>query len=182
MEEKIIDPREPNNERQADGMRTAQLTFKLNHTMPYTPEYNKVLHELFPDNLGEGSMVFAPLTLMLSKEVKIGRNVIVMGGCLMMSAGGITIDDDVMIAANVQLITNNHDMYERNLLRCKPIHIKRGAWIGAGASIMPGVTVGRYAAVGAGSIVTHDVPDYAIVVGSPAKVIRYLEKEKFPQD
>ena len=182
MDEKIIDPRESNNERQADGMRTAQLTFKLNHTMPYTPEYNKVLHELFPDNLGEGSMVFAPLTLMLSKEVKIGRNVIVMGGCLMMSAGGITIDDDVMIAANVQLITNNHDMYERNLLRCKPIHIKRGAWIGAGASIMPGVTVGRYAAVGAVSIVTHDVPDYAIVVGSPAKVIRYLEKKKFPQD
>ena len=182
MEEKIIDPREPNNERQADGMRTAQLTFKLNHTMPYTPEYNKVLHELFPDNLGEGSMVFVPLTLMLSKEVKIGRNVIVMGGCLMMSAGGITIDDDVMIAANVQLITNNHDMYERNLLRCKPIHIKRGAWIGAGASIMPGVTVGRYAAVGAGSIVTHDVPDYAIVAGSPAKVIRYFEKKKFPQD
>ncbi|MDE6652065.1 MAG: acyltransferase, partial [Paramuribaculum sp.] len=152
MEEKIIDPRVPNNNRQADGIRTAQLTFKLNHTMPYTSEYNEALRELFPDNLGEGSMVFAPLTMMLSREVKIGRNVIVMGGCLMMSAGGITIDDDVMIAANVQLITNNHDMYDRNLLRCKPIHIKRGAWIGAGASIMPGVTVGRYAAVGAGSI------------------------------
>ena len=142
MVEKIIDPRVPNNDRKAEGIRTAQLTFKLNHTMPYTPEYNEVMHELFPDNLGEGSIVFAPLTLMLSREVKIGKNVIVMGGCLMMSAGGITIDDDVMIAANVQLITNNHDMYDRNLLRCKPIHIKRGAWIGAGASIMPGVTVG----------------------------------------
>ena len=46
MEEKIIDPREPNNDRQADGMRTARLTFKLNHTMPYTDEYNAVLKEL----------------------------------------------------------------------------------------------------------------------------------------
>ena len=182
MEEKIIDPRVPNNDRQADGIRTAQRTFKLNHTMPYTPEYNEVLHELFPDNLGEGSLVMAPLTMMLSREVKIAKNVMIMGGCLMMSAGGITIDDDVMIAANVQLITNNHDMYDRSLLRCKPIHIKRGAWIGAGASIMPGVTVGRYAVVGAASVVTHDVPDYAIVVGSPAKVVKHLEKEKFPNE
>ncbi|MDE7418976.1 MAG: acyltransferase [Muribaculaceae bacterium] len=177
MKEKIIDPRVPDNDRQADGIRTAQLSFKLNHTMPYTTEYN-----VFPDNLGEGSVVHAPLTMMLSREVKIGKNVIIMGGCLMMSAGGITIDDDAMIAANVQLITNNHDMYDRSLLLCKPIHIKRGAWIGAGATIMPGVTVGRYAAVGAGSIVTHDVPDHAIVVGSPAKVIRYLEEDKFPND
>lgn len=179
MEERIIDPREPNSERTQDGMRTAQLTFRLNHTMPYTEEYNKVLHELFPDNLGEGSMVMSPLTLMLSKEVKIGKNALIMGGCLMMSAGGITIDDDVMIAANVQLITNNHDMYERSLLRCKPIHIKKGAWIGAGSTILPGVTIGKYAAVGAGSIVTKDVPDYCIAIGSPAKVIRTLEKERF---
>ena len=151
MEEKIIDPREPNNDRQADGMRTARLTFKLNHTMPYTDE----------------------------REVKIGKRVMIMNNCLMMSAGGITIDDDVMIAANVQLITNNHDPYDRHLLHCKPVHICRGAWIGAGSSILPGVTVGEYAIVGAGSIVTKDVPPYAVVVGSPARVVKYLDKEKF---
>ncbi len=182
MEEKIIDPREPNNDRQADGMRTARLTFKLNHTMPYTDEYNAVLKELFPDNLGEGSLVMAPLTLMLSREVKIGKRVMIMNNCLMMSAGGITIDDDVMIAANVQLITNNHDPYDRHLLHCKPVHICRGAWIGAGSSILPGVTVGEYAIVGAGSIVTKDVPPYAVVVGSPARVVKYLDKEKFLSD
>ena len=174
MEEKVIDPRIPDNDRQADGMRTARLTFKLNHTMPYTDEYNAVLK-------GEGSMIMAPLTLMLSREVKIGKRVMIMNNCLMMSAGGITIDDDVMIAANVQLITNNHDPYDRLLLHCKPVHICRDAWIGAGSSIMPGVTVGEYAIVGAGSIVTKDVPPYAVVVGSPAKVIKYLDKEKFVQ-
>lgn len=47
---------------------------------------------------------------------------------------------------------------------------------------MPGVTIGRYAAVGAASVVTHDVPDYAIVIGSPAKVVRYLEEDRFPKD
>ncbi len=181
MEEKIIDPRQPNAERSAEAKRTAQLVFRLNHTMPNTDEYMAVLRELFPDNLGEGSMVFAPLTLMLSNEVKIGKRVVVMNGCLMMSAGGITIDDDALIAANVQLISNNHDPYDRHLLVCKPVHIGKGAWIGAGSTILPGVTVGDYAIVGAGSIVTKDVPPYAVAVGSPAKVIKYLDKEKFKE-
>ncbi len=149
--------------------------------MPHTPEYKALVQELFGE-FGEGSKIMPMINVVRGREVKIGRNCSILNNVLFMAAGGITIGDGAMIAANAQLITNNHDMYERNLLRCKPIHIKRGAWIGAGASIMPGVTVGRYATVGAGSIVTHDVPDYAIVVGSPAKVIRYLEKEKFPQD
>ena len=96
-----------------------------------------------------------------------------------MARGGITIDDNVQIAANVQLLSNNHDPYDRQILTCKPIHIKEGAWIGAGASIMSGVTIGKYAIVGAASVVTHDVGDYEVVVGSPAKVLKTLDKEKF---
>lgn len=179
MKEQIIDPRQLDPERQADIKRTAQLVFKLNHTMPHTDEYNTVLKELFPDNLGEESMVFAPLTMIRSKDVRIGKHVVVMNGCLMMSSGGITIEDDAMIAANVQLISNNHDPYDRPLLLCRPIHIGHGAWIGAGSTILPGVTVGEYAIVGAGSVVTKDVPAYAVAAGSPAKVIKYLDKSRF---
>ena len=83
------------------------------------------------------------------------------------------------MAANVQLLSNNHDEYDRQVLTCKPIHIKKGAWIGAGASILAGVTVGEYAIVGAGAIVTKDVPDYAVVVGSPARVVKTLDENKF---
>ncbi len=97
----------------------------------------------------------------------------------MMSRGGITIEDDVMIAANVSLISNNHDLYDRQVLICKPIVIKKGAWIGAGAAILPGVTVGKYAVVGAASVVTHDVPDYAVVVGNPARVTKVLDESRF---
>ena len=57
-----------------------------------------------------------------------------------------------------------------SMLLCKPIVIKQGAWIGAGASIMAGVTIGKYAIVGAASVVTHDVGDYDVVVGSPARI------------
>ena len=60
-------------------------------------------------------------------------------------------------------------------------HIKKGAWIGAGVSILPGVTVGKYAIVGAGAIVTKDVPDYSVAVGVPAKVVKTLDKDKFPK-
>ena len=79
---------------------------------------------------------------------------------------------DVQIAANVQLLSNNHDPYDRQVLTCRPVRICKGAWIGAGASILPGVTVGRHAIVGAASVVTHDVEDYAVVAGCPAKTLR----------
>ncbi|MBD5305171.1 MAG: hypothetical protein HDS12_02610 [Bacteroides sp.] len=97
-----------------------------------------------------------------------------MPGCLMMSAGGITIDDGAMIAANVQLISNNHDLYERQVITCKPVHIGKNAWIGAGATILPGVTVSDNAVVGAVSVVTKDVAPDTIVAGNPAKLIKAI--------
>ena len=157
----------------------AQMMFRLNHTMPRTQEYNALLKELLEDRIGEGSMIAAPIAGSAIDRLVIGKNVYINSGSLLMARGGITIEDDVLIAANVQLISNNHDPYDRAVLTCKPVMIKQGAWIGAGASIMPGVTVGKYAIVGAASVVTHDVPDYAVAVGNPAKVIRQLEKDKF---
>ena len=96
-----------------------------------------------------------------------------------MARGGIVIEDDVQIAANVQLITNNHDLYDRQVLTCQPIVLKKGAWIGAGVTILPGITIGKYAVIGAASVVTHDVGDYEVVVGNPAKCIKRLEPEEF---
>jgi acetyltransferase-like isoleucine patch superfamily enzyme len=96
-----------------------------------------------------------------------------------MARGGVTLEDDVMVAANVQILTNNHDPYKREILTCKPVLIKQGAWIGAGASIMPGITIGKYAIVGAASVVTHAVPDYGVAVGNPARVVKTLDPDKF---
>ena len=178
MEEKRIDCSNQTPEELALAKEQAQTLFKLNHTMPYTEEYDALVKELFP-TIGEGSRVNTPLTGVRFNEVKIGKNCVIMNGCLMMSAGGITIEDGAMIAANCQLISNNHDPYERCVITCKPVQIKKGAWIGAGSTILPRVTVGKYAIVGASSTVTKDIPDYAVAVGSPAKVIKYLDKEKF---
>lgn len=151
----------------------ARLLFRFNTTMPGTEEYDRLMHDLFPA-MGEGSRVGTPLSGVRFHNVRIGRNVIVMPGCLMMSAGGITIEDGAMIAANVQLISNNHDLYERYVITCKPVIIGRNAWIGAGATILPGVTVGENAVVGAASVVTHDVEADTIVAGNPARFIKRI--------
>lgn len=151
----------------------ARLIFEFNHTMPGTSEYNELMHRIFP-GMGEGSVVNAPLSAVRPNNVRIGKNVVVMPGCLMMSAGGITIDDGALIAANVQIISNNHDLYERNIITCRPVRIGRNAWIGAGATILPGVTIGDNAVVGAASVVTKDVAADTIVVGNPAKFLKRI--------
>ena len=158
----------------AEGIRCAQLCFKINHTMPMTEEYNRLVSELFMGNIGEGSRVMSPLTVVRGNRVKIGRNVVVMNNSLFMAAGGITIEDDVMVAANVQLISNNHDLYDHQILTCKPVRLKRNCWIGAGATILPGITVGENAVVAAGAVVTKDVEDNMVVGGNPAKIIKHI--------
>ena len=177
MEELRVDMRERTPEEQAMYDRQAQLMFRLNQTLPRTPEYMAVLKELFEDRLGEGSYVASPIAGAAMEKLVIGKNCFINGHFLAMSRGGITIEDNVQIAANVQLISNNP--YDRQILTCKPVHIKEGAWIGAGATIMPGVTIGKHAIVGAASVVTHDVGDCEVVVGSPAKVIKTLDQERF---
>ncbi len=91
---------------------------------------------------------------------------------LCMSVGGITIEDGVLISANVQLLTNNHDYDDHEALICKSVHLKRNCWIGAGATILPGVTVGENAMVAAGAVVSKDVEPNTVVGGVPARLIK----------
>ena len=173
MEEIRIDCAHPTPEDITLAKEQAQTLFKLNHTMPFTEEYDALMHQLFP-TMGEGSRITAPLSGVRFNNVHIGKGCVIQSGCLMMSAGGITIEDDVMIAANCQLISNNHDLENRWVITCKPVHIGKRAWIGAGATILPGVTIGENAVVGAGSVVTKDVEPNTMVAGNPAKLIRRI--------
>ncbi len=177
MQEIIVDPRLSTPEELAEGVRQAQTLIQPNHTMPHTDEYSALAKELFGhDVFADGGFVMPGLTGVCFDRVKMGKGVMIMNNCLMMARGGITIDDGAMIAANAQLISNNHDLHDRMLLTCKPVHIGKNAWIGAGATILPGVTVGENAVVAAGAIVTKDVAPNTIVGGNPAKVIREIGK------
>lgn len=164
-----VDVRTASIKESTEGQRQTKILFQINHTMPFTDEYNHLLKELFGNNLGDGSMISPPLNGACVGSVKIGRNVFINSNLLAMARGGITIEDNAMIAANVQLISNNHDPYDLCTLTCKPVLIREYAWVGAGATILPGVCIGRHAIVGAGSVVTKDVPDYAVAVGRAIK-------------
>ena len=181
FEEKRIDFREmakDKNEMEV-YIRDTQINHKFNQATPYTDEWYSLAKELFHGHVGENTLIFGQLTAVLPKNVTIGSGCTIMDGCVMMGAGGITIENNVLIGAQVKLISNNHDIYDRPVLTVKPVLIKEGAWIGAGVSILPGVTVGKYAVVGTNSVVTKDIPDYAVAVGIPAKIIKYLDPSKF---
>ena len=178
-EEIRVDMRKMTPEERDNARRISHLLFRLNHTEPMTEEYFEILKDLFGNRIGEGSYVAAPLAGAALDNVVIGKNVYINSNALLMARGGITIEDNVMIAANAQIISNNHDPYDLQILTCKPVLIKESAWIGAGATILPGVCIGKHAIVGAMSVVTKDVPDHAVVVGSPARIVKELDKTRF---
>lgn len=116
-------------------------------------------------------------------NIKIGENVIIRPNCMFFATknGQINIEKDVLIGSGVHIYVSNHKfddtsvaIYYQGHSAEKSVLIKEGSWIGANAIILPGVTIGRNAVVGAGSIVTKDVPDFTVVGGSPAKVIKVL--------
>jgi acetyltransferase-like isoleucine patch superfamily enzyme len=111
------------------------------------------------------------------RNIRVGRNVFINHACEFMDRGGITIGDDVLIGPRVNVVTINHplDPTMRRSTYCAPVVIEKGAWLGAGVSVMPGVTIGQNAVVAASAVVTRDVPANAVVGGIPARVIRHLD-------
>jgi acetyltransferase-like isoleucine patch superfamily enzyme len=110
-------------------------------------------------------------------SIRVGRDVFVNHGCTLNDIGGIDIGDEVMIGPNVSLLTSGHPLdpaTRRRAITAAPIRLGRNVWIGASAVMLQGVTIGDDSVVGAGSVVTRDVPAGVLVAGSPARVVRSL--------
>lgn len=137
-------------------------------------EMRERLSEIIESKIDRSTTVFVPFFTNFGKHIKLGKNVFINHACTFLDLGGITIEDDVLVGPKVNLITENHpvDPSKRKDLELKSILIKRNAWIGAAATILPGVTVGENSIVAAGAVVHKDVPDNTIVGGVPAKIIK----------
>jgi acetyltransferase-like isoleucine patch superfamily enzyme len=158
---------------QAVVERTIALSAQLNSSTNIE-EIRERLSEIIGGKLDETTTVFAPFYTNFGRFITIGKRVFINHACSFLDMGGITIEDDVLIGPRVNLTTENHplDPSDRRALICKPIVIKRNAWIGAAATILPGVTIGENAVVAAGAVVSKDVPANTIVGGVPARFIK----------
>jgi acetyltransferase-like isoleucine patch superfamily enzyme len=152
-------------------------TIKLSQELNAAAEINAIrdmLSDIIGMKIDESTTIFAPFYTNFGKFIRIGKNVFINHACSFLDMGGITLEDDVLIGPKVNLITENHpqDPADRRALITKPITIKRNAWIGAGATILPGVTIGENSIVAAGAVVSKDVAANTIVGGIPAKVLK----------
>lgn len=103
----------------------------------------------------------------------------IMKGCYIQGKGGIYIGDYTQIAPNVVIVSSNHDVYDTRIHIPQPVRIGKYCWLGAGSKIMPGVVLGDFTIVAAGSVVTKSFPDgHMIIAGVPAKTVKLLEKDK----
>lgn len=162
---------------QAEFEKTRNFVAQLNAGYHAPEETRRLLKLIWGQEPDESVRMFPPFYTAFGKFTKVGKGVFINFGCTFLDRGGITLEDDVFIGPHALLVTENHpeNPSERRNVYAKPITIRQGAWIGAGAVILPGVTVGRNSIVGAGSVVTKDVPDNAIAAGNPARVKRNIK-------
>ena len=139
-------------------------------------QIKKILSKIIGNKIDETTTIFTPFYTNFGKHIQIGKNVFINHACSFLDLGGITIEDNVLIGPKVNLITENHpiDPNNRKSLFCKPIIIKKNAWIGAASTILPGVTIGENAVIAAGSVVTKNVPKNTMFAGIPAKLIKKI--------
>lgn len=156
--------------------RAFRITGELNSAYHTTDETRVVLSELTGERIDGSTTIMLPFYTDFGQFTRFGKNVFVNYGCGFMDRGGITIEDGVLIGPNVSLITENHSEIPelRRHVYGRPIVIKPKAWLGAGVTVLPGVTIGENAIVAAGAVVSKDVPDNTMVAGVPAKIIRKI--------
>lgn len=137
---------------------------------------------------GKGSEFRPHAYAVNTKNIIIGKNVIIRPGCILhahpeeIRGSGIIIENDVLVGPCVKFYNSNHKVTASSMPiisqgHCPPVTVRvcEGAWIGAQAIILPGVTIGRNSVVGAGSVVTKNVEPNVVVAGNPAKIIKHLK-------
>ncbi len=143
---------------------------------------NEIMRELFK-SVGKNVWIEPDFRCEFGKNITIGDNVYINFGCVILDCGQVTIGSDTLIGPNVGLFSGNHttDAEERAAggLIPKPITIGRRVWLCGNVSVVPGVTIGDDTVIGAGSVVTHDIPSGVVAAGNPCRVLRKItEKDK----
>lgn len=153
-----------------------KIIAELNNSFHDKAEVRALFSRLTGVEVDETFELLPPFYTDFGRNIRVGKNVFINHCCEFMDRGGITIGNNVLIAPKVNLITIGHPLNptDRRATYTAPITIQNGVWIGAGASIIPGVTIGENSVVATGAVVTKDVPPNTVVAGIPAKIIKNI--------
>lgn len=165
----------------AERLRARELVFDFNHTRPGDePRQRELLMRLL-GHLGERVTILAPFYVDCGYPVSIGDDSFVNYGAYFMDGAPISIGSHVFIGPNCGLYTAQHPLVplERNqgLERARPVVIEDDCWLGADVKVLPGVTIGQGSTIGAGSIVTRDIPAGVVAAGNPCRVLRPIAEK-----
>jgi len=167
---------------------SAELTMERRRAQMMLARYNAItdgepdlLLSLLRDlmgSVGDGTVIMPQFTCDYGYNIRLGLNVFINYHCIFLDCAPIDIGNDVQVGPAVQLYTAQHpleaEVRRSGLESARPIRIGNDVWIGGGAVILPGVTIGDRSVVGAGSVVVHSVPADCVAVGNPARVVRTL--------
>lgn len=174
--EMLYQPGDP--ELAADRDVTVRKLYQYNNMDPLDRDGRRAAIGGILGQTGENCVVEQPLFCTYGYNTTLGDNCFINVNCKLMDSGKITIGNNVFIAPNVCIITEEHAMDVKQRLEgleyTHPVHIGDNVWICTGALVLPGVTIGANSIIGAGSVVTKDIPPNSLAVGNPCKVIREL--------
>lgn len=157
-----------------------KITFELNNAYHTPEEVRQMLSRLFGRQVDETLRVFPPFYTDFGKNTTIGKNVFINACCHFQDQGGITLGDGCLIGHNVVFATLNHGFAptDRASLYPAPIVLGKNVWVGSNSTLLQGIRIGDNAVIGAGSVVTKDVPANTIVGGVPARILRRIDTEQ----
>lgn len=166
----------------ADRDETVKKLYDYNHIHPLNREERQAAIGELLGGTGKNCVVEQPLFCTYGYNTKVGDNFFLNVNCKLMDSGKITIGDNVFIAPNVCIITEEHAMDTAQRIQgleyTHPVTIGDNVWICAGVIVLPGVTIGANSVIGAGSVVTKDIPPDSLAVGNPCKVIRKVNENE----
>jgi len=158
----------------------------LTHWMLHFPKLSFLLSKKKFGQFGDGSVIRPGVYCVNASNIFLGKNITIRPGSMFFADsaanGSIKIADNVLIGSSVHIYVTTHKfsdpskhIYYQGFEKPKSVNIEEGCWIGANSTILPGVSIGMNSVIGAGSIVTKDVPRNSLVAGNPAKLIRFIE-------
>ena len=172
----------PDEQLKEERLRAKELLYDYNHLRPDETDKKETLIKKLLGSIGQEFSIGQPFYCDYGYNIHIGSHFYANTGCVMLDCGKITIGNHVFLAPHVQLYTVNHPIHleqrDADYEYTKPITIKDHVWIGGNSTVLPGVTIGENSIIGAGSVVTKDIPANVIAVGNPCRILRELTKEE----